>query len=90
MNNIFDSPNIDHKLKKFPCMFCLVKASCIEYVKCDLVTKNQKDIFYWISIGMCPDCACKDKIIKIKPFLFKCMECRHEFKQRVGDLMERV
>jgi len=90
MNNMFDSPNIEHKMKKFPCIICLVKPTCSDYTKCELITQNRKDIFNWISMGMCPDCATKNKIEKIQPHTFQCMECNHKFKQHVGELMERI
>lgn len=90
MTNIFDSPNVEHKLKKFPCMVCLVKPLCSDYIKCELITKNRKDIFEWVLIGTCPDCATNNKMEKIEPHIFQCMECRHKFMHYVGELMERV
>ena len=91
MSDYFDTPNLEHKMKKHPCYTCLVRAACTEYAKCELVTNNKKSMFYSISKGICPDCGQKT-IVSYKGyvFLYKCLTCNHKFKECTGDLIYRI
>jgi len=91
MTDYFDTPNLEHKMKKHPCYTCLVRAACTEYINCELVTKNKRNMFFLISAGVCPDCG-QERIISIQGyrFLYECKSCHHKFKEIVGKLAERI
>lgn len=81
MNDEFDSPNLEHKIKLFPCFICVVKATCKNYLKCELITKNQQKIYKFIIQGRCPDCGIKKLINRnLYGVKFKyCTACKHTF-----------
>jgi hypothetical protein len=89
MSDYFDTPNLEHKMKKYPCYTCLVRAACTEYIDCELVTKNKRNMFFLISAGVCPDCGQKT-INRYNKFTFICSTCNHKFKEYVCELMERI
>ena len=86
---MFDTPNIEYKLKKYPCMVCLVRASCNHYLECELPTKNRKECYRLIQLEMCPDCGDKN-ICRTDHFTYKCLSCNHMFYEEVGQLMRRI
>lgn len=91
MANEFDTPNIEHKMKMFPCYVCLVKAACNDYCKCDLVTHNMYKIFKLLESGRCPDCGNKDITI-LSSIQYNCNVCNHSFRNVQGcrNLFKRV
>ncbi len=82
MTNEFDTPNLEHKIRTFPCYICVVKAACRDYIKCELVTKNKQQIYKFLIQGRCPDCGNKKKLIGYEIHGCKCKyccDCKHTF-----------
>ncbi len=72
--------NLVHKMMKYPCKACLVKACCESTKDCSLVTANAPLMYEVIvSKKKCPDCESSDLITTHKPTFLQCSNCGHSF-----------
>jgi hypothetical protein len=70
--------NLEYKVKKFPCIACLVKACCRSF-DCELLTRNKADMYEFLKNDICPDCSSKEFINFQKSYI-RCKNCGHLFK----------